>query len=71
VAAIAGVVFVVLTFVVTSNPSRAVDARAFKVADGLRAPWLDTVAKLVTSLGLIAIVGSSVLIGAVLLRRST
>ena len=62
-------VFVALTGVVTSNPSLALDSRAFEVADDLRAPWLDAAAKVVTKLGLIAIVGSAVLLGAALLIR--
>lgn len=60
-------VFVALTVAVTSNPSLALDSRAFQIADDLRAPWLDAAARLVTKLGLIAIVGSAVLLGAALL----
>ncbi|HEY6396789.1 MAG TPA: phosphatase PAP2 family protein, partial [Solirubrobacteraceae bacterium] len=45
------------------------DASAFEIADDLRAPWLDTAAKVVTKLGLIAIVGSAVLVAAWLLLR--
>ena len=62
-------VFVALTVAVTSSPSLALDARAFEIADDLRAPWLDDVARLVTKLGLIAIVGSAVVLGAALLIK--
>ena len=69
VAATATAVFIALTVAVTTNPSLAFDASAFKVADDLRAPWLDTAAKVVTKLGLIAVVGSAVLLTAWLLIR--
>jgi undecaprenyl-diphosphatase len=69
VAVTATAVFAALTVAVTSQPSLALDSRAFETADDLRAPWLDTAAKLITKLGLIAIVGSAVLLGAVLLFR--
>ena len=62
-------VFVALTVAVTSNPSLALDSRAFQIADDLRAPWLDAAARLVTRLGLIVIVGSAVLLGAALLFK--
>jgi undecaprenyl-diphosphatase len=62
-------VFVVLTVAVTTNPSLGFDSRAFETADDLRAPWLDTVAKIVTNLGLIAVVGSALLLAAWLLVR--
>ena len=68
-AATAIAVFVVLTVAVTSTPSLAFDSRAFETAADLRAPWLDTAAKLLTNFGLIAIVGPAVLLGAVLLFR--
>jgi undecaprenyl-diphosphatase len=67
VAAAAAAVFVALTVLVTSEPSLALDSRAFQAADDLRAPWLDHAARIVTTLGLIAIVGPGVLIGAGLL----
>ena len=69
VAVTATAVFAALTLAVTSKPSLAFDSRAFETAADLRAPWLDTAAKLVTKLGLIAIVGSAVLLGAMLLFR--
>ena len=62
-------VFAALTVAVTSQPSLAVDSQAFEAADDLRAPWLDTAARIVTKFGLIAIVGSAVLLAAVLLFR--
>jgi membrane-associated phospholipid phosphatase len=62
-------VFVVLTVAVTTNPSLRFDSRAFETADDLRAPWLDTVAKIITRLGLIAVVGSALLLAAWLLVR--
>jgi len=61
--------FAALTVAVTTNPSPALDSRAFETADDLRAPWLDTAAKAITKLGLIAIVGSAALLAAWLLVR--
>lgn len=55
---------------VGGSRSRAFDARAFQVADDLRTPPLDAGARVATKLGLIAIVGSVVLLGAGLLIRS-
>jgi undecaprenyl-diphosphatase len=69
VAVTALAVFAALTVAVASNPSLGFDSRAFEIADDLRAPWLDTAAKVVTKFGLIAIVGSAVVLGAVLLYR--
>jgi membrane-associated phospholipid phosphatase len=63
-------VFVALTIAVTVSSSIAFDSRAFEIADSIRAPWLDTVARVVTKLGLIAIVGPAVLVGAtVMIKR--
>jgi membrane-associated phospholipid phosphatase len=62
-------VFIALTIVVTSNRSLEVDSQAFKIADDLRAPWLDDAARVLTTLGLIAVVGPVVLLGAVQLYR--
>ena len=63
-------VFVALTVAVTGSSSVAFDARAFEIAGSLRAPWLDTVARVVTKLGIIAIVGPAVLVGAaVMIKR--
>jgi membrane-associated phospholipid phosphatase len=69
VAVTAITVFVVLTIAVTGSSSLALDSRAFQIAEDLRTPWLDDTARLVTKLGLIAIVGSAVLLGAALLTR--
>ncbi len=69
VAVTAVAVFVALTIAVTGSSSLALDSRAFEIADDLRAPWLDDAARVVTKLGLIAIVGSAVLVGAVLLIK--
>ncbi len=60
-------VFVALTIVVTSNPSLAADSRAFHIANDLRTPALDHAARVVTHLGLLAIVGPVLLVGAALL----
>jgi undecaprenyl-diphosphatase len=67
VAVTAVAVFVALTVAVTSNPSLAFEWRAFEVADDLRAPWLDKAARIITTLGLIAIVGPAVVLAAGLL----
>jgi membrane-associated phospholipid phosphatase len=74
VAAGALAVFVALTIVVISNPSLAADSRAFHIADELRTPALDHAARVVTTLGLLAIVGPVLLVGAAVLihhRRRT
>ena len=62
-------VFVALTIVVISSPSLAVDSRPFHIANELRAPGLDHAARVVTALGLLAIVGPVLLAGAALLIR--
>ncbi len=67
IAAVALAIFAVLTVVVTTNPSLAFDAKAFQIAGDLRTPWLDKAARVVTTLGLIAIVGPAVGVAAVLL----
>lgn len=67
VAAGALAVFVALTIVVISNPSLAADSRVFHFADELRTPALDHAARVVTTLGLLAIVGPVLLVGAALL----
>ena len=64
VAVTAIAVFVALTIAVTGSSSLAFDSRAFEIAEDVRAPWLDAAARVVTTLGLIAIVGSAVLVGA-------
>ena len=63
VASIALAVFAALTVAVTSQQSLGFDSWAFRIANDLRAPWLDTVARVVTTMGLIAIVGAAVVIG--------
>jgi membrane-associated phospholipid phosphatase len=62
-------VFVALTIAVTGGSSLALDSRAFELADDLRAPWLNDTAKVVTTLGLIAIMGSAVLVGGAVLIK--
>jgi membrane-associated phospholipid phosphatase len=69
VAVIAIAVFVALTVVVTTNPSLTLDSRAFHIVNDLRAPWIDHAARIITALGLIAIVGPVVLLAAALLIR--
>ena len=69
VGVIAMAVFAVLTVVVTTSPSLAPDSRAFQIVDDLRAPWLDHAARIVTALGLLAIVGPVLLLAATLLIR--
>lgn len=64
VAVTAIAVFVLVTIAVTGSTSLAFDSRAFEIAEDVRAPWLDTAARVVTTLGLIAIVAPGVLIGA-------
>jgi membrane-associated phospholipid phosphatase len=63
-------VFAALTVTVSSNTSLAIDRRAFELANDVRAPWLDHAARIVTTLGLIAVVGPVVLLGAALLFRA-
>ena len=63
----AAAAFVVLTVIVTANSSLAFDSRAFAAASDLRAPWLTTVARIITTLGLIAVVGPALAVGAALL----
>ena len=64
VAVTAIAVFVAVTIAVTGSSSLAFDSRAFEIAQDVRAPWLDTAARVVTTLGLIAIVGSVAVVGA-------
>ena len=69
VAVAATCVFVALTIAVNGSSSLALDSRAFKIADDVRTPWLDSTARVITTLGLIAIVGSAVLVGAVVMIK--
>lgn len=64
---IAAAAFVALTVIVATNSSLAFDSRAFATASDLRAPWLTTVAHVITPLGLIAVVGPALVAGAALL----
>ena len=61
--------FAVLTVLVTTSAPLGLDSRAFTIAHDLRAPWLDHVARIVTTLGLIAIVGAVLLAGAAFLVK--
>jgi membrane-associated phospholipid phosphatase len=69
VAALAGLVFIVLTIGVATGSGwvHSVDSAAFDLAADLRAPWLDHAARLITKLGLIAVVGPVLVAGAALL----
>ncbi len=70
-ALVAGAVFVALTIAVSSGGTHRIDTRAFQIANDLRAPWLDQAARIVTHLGLFAIVGPVVALGGafLLIRR--
>ena len=63
IAVIAIAVFVAVTIFVTGSSSLAFDSRAFEIAADVRTRWLDAAARVVTKLGLIAIVGPAVLVG--------
>ncbi|MGN6170477.1 MAG: phosphatase PAP2 family protein [Solirubrobacteraceae bacterium] len=67
VALIAAAAFVALTVIVTTHRSFGLDSQAFVIASDLRAPWLTTAGRVTTSLGLIAIVGPALVLGAGLL----
>ena len=69
-AGIAALVFIALTVAVGTSSSLGIDARAFTIAHDLQAPWLTHAARIITSFGLIAIVGPAVLLGAGLLART-
>ncbi len=62
-------VFAGLTVAVTPGPPLGFDSRASQIVADLRAPWLDSVARAITTLGPITIVGSAVILGAALLLR--
>ena len=70
IAALSAIVFVALTVLVTTSAPISIDSRAFRFAHDLRAPWLDHVARAVTTFGLIAIVGPALLVSGVLLMRA-
>jgi membrane-associated phospholipid phosphatase len=59
---IATAAFIALTVIVTTNSSLAFDSRAFAIASDLREPWVTTLAHVVTTLGLIAVVGPAGLV---------
>ncbi len=69
VAAIALTIFIVLTVTVTTGGLSALDSSAFTVTGDVHAPWLTRAAQVVTTLGLLAVVGPAVAIGAVVLIR--
>ena len=69
ISGLATAVFIVLTVAVTSSHSLALDSSAFEMADDLRAPWLDHAARVIVTLGLIAIIGPVLLAGAALLAH--
>ena len=60
--------FAALTVVVATNHVLAFDSDAFAAASDLRAPWLTATARAITTLGLIAIVGPVLVLGAGLLN---
>jgi membrane-associated phospholipid phosphatase len=68
-AVLAGAAFAALTAIVTSSTRLGIDASAFDIADDIRAPWLNHVARVITAFGLIWIVGPAVVIAAALLLR--
>ncbi|HEY1592640.1 MAG TPA: phosphatase PAP2 family protein [Solirubrobacteraceae bacterium] len=55
--------FAALTALVATDQLRGFDAGAFRTADDLRAAWLDSAARAITTLGLIAVVGPAVALG--------
>jgi undecaprenyl-diphosphatase len=63
-AAVAAAIFAVLTAAVSAETPLGLDTHAFTVAADLRAPWLDHVARVVTTLGLLAVAGTVVVLGA-------
>jgi undecaprenyl-diphosphatase len=69
VAVVASAAFAAITVVVTTTSSVGLDQRAFEAANDLRAPWLDHVARVITTLGLIGVVGPAVLVAAAILFR--
>jgi membrane-associated phospholipid phosphatase len=69
VAVTAIAVFVALTIDVTGSSSLALDSRAFEIAHDVRSSWLDGAARVATTLGVIAIVGAGVLVGAAVMIK--
>ncbi len=68
-AVVALAMFAAVTVLVTTSAPLTVDSRAFTIAHDLRAPWLDRVARILTALGLIAIVGPVLLVGGAFLAK--
>jgi undecaprenyl-diphosphatase len=67
VGALATATLIALAVLVTTHTSLGIDAAATDLANDIRAPWLDHVAKIVTSLGPIVVVGTIAVAGAGLL----
>ncbi|HEY2769398.1 MAG TPA: hypothetical protein VGI87_02475, partial [Solirubrobacteraceae bacterium] len=65
----AAAAFALLTVLVTTSAPLGIDHTAFEALHDIRAPWLDHAARVVTTFGLFAIVGPSVLVAALLLIR--
>jgi membrane-associated phospholipid phosphatase len=61
--------FAAVTVLVTTSAPLTLDSRAFTIAHDLRAPWLDRLARILTTLGLIAIIGPVLLVGAAFLAK--
>lgn len=61
--------FALLTVLVTTSAPLGIDQTAFRVMHDIRAPWLDHAARIVTTFGLFAVVGPSVLLAGVFLVR--
>ncbi len=60
---------VVTVLVTTTGAPLGLDSRASTIAHEVREPWLDHVARIITTLGLIAIVGPVLLAGAAFLAK--
>ena len=69
-AAIALSIFVAVTVAVTAGGPIALDADAFDLARDVRSPTLDDAARIVTTFGLLAVVGPAVAVAAVVLIRA-
>ena len=69
VVAVTAIAVFVIDDRVTGSSSLPLDARAFEIAKDARAQWLDVTARVVTTLGVIAIVGPGVLMGAAVMIK--
>jgi membrane-associated phospholipid phosphatase len=69
-AAIALSIFIAATVAVTAGGPIALDADAFDLARDVRSPALDHAARIVTTFGLLAVVGPAVAVAAVVLIRA-